>query len=216
MTQKKVDFEQFKEAQRNHWEKELAAIKSAHKEETEQQQKKWQRGKEEYEYHTKRERAQDQDAYQIKKAAQEKELADKRSALDAEFLARETALSTGEQELNGLRDQVDGFAAQLQQAVQEAEQHKVQQLTQQHQYEKDLLMKEIEGKQRLSEQTIISLQQKIEEQVTLIKQLTERSTHATSQVQDIAVKAIEGASAKPVYLSVDDNRQTVTSINQHG
>jgi len=56
-------------------------------------------------------------------------------------------------------------------------------------------------------QAIASLQQKIQEQVTLIKQLTERSTHATSQVQDIAVKAIEGASAKPVYLSAEDNRQ---------
>ncbi|MEE9452661.1 MAG: hypothetical protein V3V61_07900, partial [Gammaproteobacteria bacterium] len=141
MAQKKADFEQFKEIQKSHWEKDQTAIKLAHKEERDQQQKKWQREKEEYGYGTKRERAQDEDAYQIKKTTQEKELADKRAALETEFAQREAALNAGEKELKELRQQVEGFPGQLQKSVKEAEQQITQQLTQHHQYEKDLLLK---------------------------------------------------------------------------
>jgi predicted DsbA family dithiol-disulfide isomerase len=55
--------------------------------------------------------------------------------------------------------------------------------------------KETEGERRLSQQVIASLEARIKEQEEQIRQLTQRANEAGLQVQSIAVKAIEGASA---------------------
>ncbi len=60
-------------------------------------------------------------------------------------------------------------------------------------HEKKLSAKEVEGDRKLSQQTIGALEKKLEEQEEQIRRLTQRADEATLQVQNIAVKAIEGA-----------------------
>ena len=68
-------------------------------------------------------------------------------------------------------------------------------LHREHQYQLDLLLKEREGDQKLSEQTIQSLESKLLVQEKLLKEMGEKTNRSLTQVQDIALKAIEGASA---------------------
>jgi hypothetical protein len=58
-----------------------------------------------------------------------------------------------------------------------------------------MLAKETEGERKLNQQTVASLQAKIKEQEEQIHQLTRRADDAGTQVQNIAVRAIEGAAA---------------------
>lgn len=204
MAQKKETFEKSITEQKSQWEKQREIVKLTHKEEKEQQQKQWKREKEEYDYRLKREREKDTDAYTVKKITQEIELTEQRVALEAEFKERGAAIAASEEELQTLRQKAESFPAQLQKAIDDTQKQVTKQLEQRYEYEKNLLLKEVEGKQKLSEQMIASLQQKIKEQDNQIHNLTERSNHATVQVQDIAVKAIEGASSiKPLYHQVD-------------
>ncbi|HYW93968.1 MAG TPA: hypothetical protein VE870_00100, partial [Bacteroidales bacterium] len=66
-------------------------------------------------------------------------------------------------------------------------------LNTQYEYEKNLAEKEKQSEVQLLKQTISSLENKIKEEETLIKQLNEKTNVAGEQVQTIALKALEGA-----------------------
>ena len=66
--------------------------------------------------------------------------------------------------------------------------------------------KEIEGEQKLKDQKIESLSAKIKEQEATIKQLTDKANQASSQVQDIANRALD--------TSQRINYQAVKPVNQ--
>ena len=61
-----------------------------------------------------------------------------------------------------------------------------------------MIQKETEGEQKLHEQAVEALQSKIRDQEELIRQLTQKADESVQQVQTIAVKAIEGASAQRI------------------
>ena len=61
-------------------------------------------------------------------------------------------------------------------------------------YETKLAQKEVEGEKKLSHQMITALEAKIAHLETQAAQLSDKTNQANLQVQDIAVKAIEGAS----------------------
>ena len=73
----------------------------------------------------------------------------------------------------------------------------------------DLFKKETEGQVKLLQQTIVSFEKKIVEQEKQIEFLGTRAEHAGKQVQDIALKAIEGAAAQKITVS--PYRQDITS-----
>ena len=68
-------------------------------------------------------------------------------------------------------------------------------LTTKHQYERDMFTKEMQGETKLLQQTISSLQAKIKEQDSLVASLNEKANTAGSQVQTIALKALDSASS---------------------
>lgn len=76
----------------------------------------------------------------------------------------------------------------------------------QYQFEMQLSQKELEGEKRLYEQKVSSFLEKIKEQDNLIKTLTARVDQSGKQVQDIAIKAVEGASALKVFSGEETNR----------
>ncbi|MFA5816696.1 MAG: hypothetical protein WC865_13870, partial [Bacteroidales bacterium] len=50
-----------------------------------------------------------------------------------------------------------------------------------------------ESEQKLKDQTIVSLRDKIKEQDLLIRQLTEKTTSAESSMKEIAIKALDSS-----------------------
>ena len=195
MEQKREVFEETMTDAKLAWKKEQEEFERAKKEREEDIKKARKREEEEYAYNLQLERKKDQDAYAERKALQEKELEEKRLSLEKSWAEREAALAAKEQELASLRQRVEAFPQELEQAVAAAEQAISEKLEFKYNYEAQMLAKETEGEKKLSQQIIASLQAKIKEQDEQIRQLTQKANEAGLQVQNIAVKAIEGASA---------------------
>ena len=177
------------------WKKEQDEHARAQKERDEEFKKTRKREEEEYSYALQLERKKDQDSYAEQKTAQDKALAEQKRALEQQWSEREASLANREHELAELRQRVESFPQELAKAVADTEQSVTERLEFKYRYETQMLAKETEGDRKLSQQIITSLQAKIKEQDEQIRQLTQKANEAGLQVQSIAIKAIEGASA---------------------
>lgn len=185
------NFEQEKREAREAWAKERE-LQDREQHEKELVEKRNQlRAEEEYTYNLQLERKKDRDAYQLNKQNLEKELAEKRATVLKDLEEREIAVKTHEEEFKNLKIQAQKFPQELEFAVKETENTVRVTLEKQHQHQMDLLLKDIDGERKLSQQIIASLQSKIQEQEALVKQLTQKANEASQQVQSIALKALE-------------------------
>jgi hypothetical protein len=204
MTQKRSDFEAEITQKRLQWKKEQEDHERLKKEREEEAKKARQREEEEYTYTLQLQRKKDQDAYAVRKEALEKELEEKRQALEKAWAEREAALSARENELADLKARVESFPAALDKAVRETEKTVTERLQFIAKHEAEMLAKETAGERKLSQQTIASLEAKIKEQEEQIRQLSQKANEAGLQVQSIAIKAIEGASAWRTFSATHD------------
>lgn len=164
------------------------------------------RDEEEYRYKINLERKKDQDAYETRKNILERDLAAKKEIFEKECIEREAVLTNDEDEVLNLRTRVAAFAKELEDAIISAKNETTESLEREYRYTASLKNSEIEGEKRLQQQTIKSLQEKIKEQELLIRDLTVRAEHATSQVQTIALKALEGATGTARNERGEDNK----------
>lgn len=227
--QKKESFDELMLEQTQNFDQEVVQKRALWKQEQEQATNLWreqesvqkklrQREEEDYIYKRDLDRKKDKDSYAIQKQILEKDLTDKKIALEQEFTAREAALLVREQELQELRLQAEAAPQKLQQVIVDTEKAITERLHFKYDYEIKLAQKEVEGDKKLYEQMVASLEAKIKQQDGQIKELTEKTNSAGLQVQQIAVKAIESASGqrfcytssdKATELGKDDNKQRV-------
>lgn len=139
-------------------------------------------------------RQKERDHYVAEKQSLENELTMKRIALEKEFAERETKIADQEQEFKVLKEKAEKFPVELQKAIQEKKKLVTEHLKFKYDYETRLAQKEVEGERKLYQQMIASLEAKVIHLETQANQLTDKTNQANLQVQDIAVKAIEGAS----------------------
>lgn len=172
------------------------------------------RENEEYLYKLKLERARDTDVYESKKQALLSELSEKSIAFEKSCEEREARLKTKEIEFEDLRTQVADFPQKLEREIKNCEEQITTKLTAQYQYETNLKAKEYDGELKLLKQTIAALELKIKEKDTLIEQLTQKTNQATLQIQDIAVKAIEGASASRAFQGMFALKTEAERVNK--
>jgi len=191
---KKAAFEEEMTLQKTQWEAEKKAVGFASKEEKEQKFKERKREEEEYKYSLEQNRKKEQDAYELKNAVQERELTEKKAAFEKEIAEREASVLSAEDELINLRQKAEQSPKELENAVKDAEAQITQTLETKYKFEKELQAKDTEGKIKLGEQAIKTLQDKIKEQETLIKQLAQKADGSEKTVKDIAMKAIESTS----------------------
>lgn len=194
------------------WKKEQEAFEQESHDKAEAIEKERVRAKEEYQYSLKIERKKDADAYESRKAALEKELEDKRIEFNRECAERETALKANEEEFKALQEQVKQFPHELEKTVKEAESATRISIETKYKHQIDLTTKEIEGERRLNQQIITSLQDKIVEQDSYIKQLVQKADASVHQVQSIAIKALEGTSAVRYASGYEDKKNTQATI----
>jgi len=198
MEQTKTSFDEDMSEKRQYWKKEQEEFDLAKKERDAQLKKERLREEEEYSYNLQLARKKDADEYEAEKAALEKELSTKNSALEKDWSEREAMLSSREEELSELREKIAVFPKELEKAIKDTEKTVTERIEFKFKHGMQLIQKETEGEQKLHEQAVEALQSKIREQEELIRQLTQKADESVQQVQTIAVKAIEGASAQRI------------------
>jgi len=136
------------------------------------------------------------------KARLEKETTQKREGMEREFAAREEAIRQSEQELKDLRDKVTAFPDELNAAVAGGVKVAVESAKLEAKNREELLNKESEGERNVFATRIAALENKVKEQSETIAKLAQQHEKAYSQVQEIAIRAVEGSSGAKALSSL--------------
>jgi hypothetical protein len=180
--------------QREQWKKEKAEHEAAAKEQDAAEKKRRQREHEEWQYQFQREKQAAEEQRQHELARLDREIQLKTEQLEKVLAEREQAVAAAEAELQALRARAEDFPAELDQAVSRAVQETTQRLERERKYAVDLLQKEFDGDRNVLNSRIEALQATVEKQTEQIARSSQQLEHSYGQVQDIALKAIEGSS----------------------
>ena len=181
-------------AQRIAWSEEQLQRSREEKEYEDNLKKQRQREVDDYEYKKVLERKKAQDKYDEEMRVLEKKNKEKQEELEKSWKQREAALKEKEEEWSRLQKEIDGFSVRLKTEVDLAVTNAVKASEQKFEQERTLLKLNGESEKRVSELQIKALQDTIARQSSEIEKLQAQVDEAKRQVQDIAVKAIEGAS----------------------
>jgi hypothetical protein len=181
-------------AQRTAWEEESEKTESQRKELEEGLKKQRQREIEDYEYKKTLERKKAQDKYEEEVRLAEKKNQEKQEALEKGWKQRETTLKEREEDFARLQKEAEGFPARLQKEAQTAAEQSRKETEARFEQQILVLKKDAETEKRLATMQVTSLEESVARQQAQIAALEKQLADAKQQVQDIAVKAIEGAS----------------------
>lgn len=183
---KQAAFESDMTRKREEWKREQTEHETVRKKEREREE-------EEFSYRLSVTRRKDADAYAEQQAALQKKLAEQRTTLEKELTERRSALAEKESEFEDLKKTVGLFPQKLSEAVAQGEQAARAEAKRQGEIESRLLQKETEADKKLSALRIKSLEETVSRQAAQIDQLAKQLSAAQTQVQGMALKAIEGA-----------------------
>jgi len=179
---------------RTEWGKEKQVHVAEIKERDADERKRREREKEEYVYAFQREQQLAREQFEDEKARLERETTYRREQMEKELADREKAVVEKETELNELREQASAFPKELESAVKQAVKEAIQRVESEAKNREELLRKEFDGERNVLNTRIESLEETVAEQNEQIAKLSQQVEKSYSQVQDIAIKAIEGTS----------------------
>lgn len=186
---------------REKWEREKAERDAEAKEQQANEAKRRKREEEEYRYAFEREKQLARDKFEdekVKLTAQKAELENQMQTLreqtEKELGEREKRIAEREDEFAALRSQVETFPERLDAAVADAAKETTARMQREAKYERDLIQKDFEGQKNVLTARIESLEKTVKEQAEQISKLSHQQEGAYQKIQDVAVKAIEGAS----------------------
>ncbi|MFZ4100000.1 MAG: hypothetical protein ACOYKZ_06725 [Chlamydiia bacterium] len=192
--QQKAQFEADARSTQLAWQEERLQHQRDVKEFEENLKKARQRESEDYNYQTSMERKKAQDKFDEEQRLKERKAKEQLEALQKSWAEREAALAAREEELDELRVAVAAFPKELDQRVSKSIAEATQQTEQRLQNDMLLLKAKSETERKLAELQIKTLQESAERYYQQIQALQIQVVEAKQQVQDIAVKAIDGAS----------------------
>lgn len=199
----KEQLERESSEQRASWTREEEERTQQQKEYEDALKKQRQREVEDYEYKKTLERKKAQDRYEEETRLLEKRNKEKQEALEKSWQQREAALKEAEGELARLRKEVESIPERLKKEVEEAASHASSLTAQKFEQQLLLVKMDAESEKRLSELQIKSLNEAVARQAAEIESLQRQVDEAKRQVQDIAIKAIEGASGASALAHVN-------------
>jgi hypothetical protein len=199
---RKEDLEQEIQNLRFDWAKEKSEYEAQIKERDTAEKKKRDREKEEYEYAFKRQQQIAKDKFDDEKAKLEKEILLTKERMDGELSGREKIIAAKEEELNELRKRVTLFPKEMEASVGKAVKDSSERLNLESKNREELLKKEFTGEKNVLTTRIESLDKTGKEQNAQIAALTQFLERANQKVQEIAVKALESASAQKSLSSL--------------
>lgn len=194
---------------RSSWEDEKNISKEIHTEKKKVNEKERKREEDEYAYNLQRSRAIEENNYTDKLAVLEKEIGEKKEQIDRLVEEKTNSLNTREQQIierekgiDKLDKTVSNFPKELESAINAAIEKKEKEITTFFEQEKALLSKGYEGEQRVLETKISALESLTKDQAKQIDKLNSQQEKAYQQVQDIAARAVTGASERPQSITV--------------
>jgi colicin import membrane protein len=185
------------------WEDDVVRVERERKEQEEALKKQRQREIEDYEYKKTQERKKAQDKYDEDLRLLEKKNQEKQEALDKGWQQREAVLKEREEELARLRQESQSFAGRLEKESQAAADRSRRETEAALQQQLVILNKDAETEKRLAQLQVKTLEETLVRQTAQISALEKQLADAKQQVQDIAMKAIEGASGAKTLAHVN-------------
>lgn len=159
------------------------------------EKKKREREKEEYDYAFKREQRLAKDAFQDEKDRLTKAIETRKEEMETALGAREKVVAERERAVAELEAKVDSFPDEMDGAVKKAVQDATGRLTADAKNREELLKKEFDGERKVLTTRIDALEKSVKEQHEQIVRLTQQLEKSYEKVEDIAVKAVQSASA---------------------
>ena len=179
---------------RKTWEKEQEDQQRSLKERNENYNTTRHRTVETYRYDTELQRQLDLEEYEQNKKALYKALEETKQIQEKAWAEREKAIADREKTFNEHKAKVEALEKELETATNKAKNDGKNIASYQAKVKADLLAKEVEGQKNFYELRVQSLEQTIEKQQQRLENLSNQLAAVLKQVQDLAVKAIEGAS----------------------
>jgi colicin import membrane protein len=199
----KQRLEQEIQEQRHAWEEESSRTERERKEQEESLRKQRQREMEDYEYKKILERKKAQDKYDEEMRMAEKKNQERQELLEKSWQLREAALKEREEELLRLRKDAENFHLHLKNEVEAAVVRAQRETEARFEQQTLVLKKDAETEKRLAELQVRTLGETVARQATQIITLEKQLAESKQQVQDIAVKAIEGASGAKALAHIN-------------
>lgn len=192
------------DAGRNEWQSEKARYEEELKNRRAEDEKQRKREKEEYEYTFKREQAFARDKLEDERIKVEKELAEKREKIEKELSEREKSVAEKEKKISDLEQRISELEAGQDVAVKNAVKEATEKLAADFKGKELLYKKEFEGERNVLTTRISALEELVKKQNEQISKLTQQLEKASIQVQDIAVKSIEGAAHSKLFSELQN------------
>ena len=194
MVAKKEALNQEIETLRTESEKERTDYEFMAKERDLTEKKRRDREKEEYDYAFKREQKLAKDKFEDEKVRLEKEAQTKREQMEGDLKIREKAIVEQEVELNELKKKVTAFPKEMEAALVKAVKETTERINIDAKNREEIQKREFAGEKNVFTTRIESLEKTVKEQSDRIVRLNQQLEKAYQQVQDVAVKTIEGSS----------------------
>ncbi|MBK4732351.1 hypothetical protein JJD41_21135 [Oxynema sp. CENA135] len=192
LTQQRETLEQQIQDLNKNWKKEKETHTREIQERNREHQQSQQRDEEEYRYDLQLARDLDKEEYEQRKQALYQELEEARETQEKEWEEREKAIAEREKQQAEAKAKVEAHEKELETNIKNGKDNGRNIGNYQAKVAADLRAKEVEGATRSYELRINSLQQSIQNQEARIQSLNKQLEGALKQVQDLAVKAIEG------------------------
>lgn len=190
--------------QRQVWEKEQETQKRTLKERNETSQKVRQRDEQSYHYDLKLQRNLDIEEYEQRQKMLYQQLEEFQQQLEKQWAEREKAIADREKLYAEVKAKVESFPKDLEANIKNGKENGRNIGNYQAKVKADLYGKEVEGQKQYFELRIQGLSQTIQNQESRIASLSKQLDSALKQVQDLAVKAIEGASNVNSFQAVKE------------
>ena len=204
ISQQRETVEQDLLSRRQAWEKEQEVQKLAVKERNENQNKSRQRDEESYCYDLHLQRNLDSEEYEQRQQTLYKEIEEFQQEQEKQWTEREKSIAEREKLYAEVKAQVESFPKELEANIKNGKDNGRNIGNYQAKIKSDLLMKEMEGQKQNYELQIQGMLQTIQNQESRIASLSKQLDSALKQVQDLAVKAIEGASNLKSFEAVKE------------
>ncbi|MFY7805267.1 MAG: hypothetical protein ACOVQ7_17760 [Limnoraphis robusta] len=194
LTQQQETLEQQFQEQQKAWQKEQLDYQKATQERNENYKTSQTRDQESYQYDLQLKRDLDHEEYEQNQQTLYKQLEELQQQQEKQWEEREKALTEKEKEYADVKAKVEEFAQKLEDNIKRGKEIGRNIGNYQAKIKADLFAKEVEGQKQFFELRIKSLSETIKNQENRIQNLSKQLDSALKQVQDLAVKAIEGSS----------------------
>ncbi len=194
------EIQELKEA----WRKQQEEYQRSIKERNENSSKNRQRDASTYKYDLERERNLEVEEYEQQQKELYRQLDEFQQETEKQWKEREKTIAQNEKEFEELKVKVEAFPQQKEAAIRKAIEEGKGIANYQAKVKANLLGKEVEGQKAFYEQRIQSLEQTISNQEARVQSLSKQLESALKQVQDLAVKAIEGSANVNSYQAIKE------------